>query len=140
VTTRSAALVQGGYYVLSGLWPLLSMTTFEAVTGPKSDDWLVHTVGTIIIAIGLTLVTASVKGQVGAPVVLLAISGAAGLAAIEFWYVLRGVIWPIYMLDAVGELGLIVLWAIALYRERTGRAHASTIPGRADPSLIQQIR
>jgi hypothetical protein len=36
---------QAGYYCLTGVWPLLHMASFEAVTGPKVDDWLVKMVG-----------------------------------------------------------------------------------------------
>jgi hypothetical protein len=129
VTTRLAALLQGGYFVLTGVWPLINMASFEAVTGPKTDDWLVHTVGVLVIVIGLALVAGSLKSELPAPVVVLAIGSSAGLAAVEFFYVLRGVIWPIYMLDAVGELGLIGLWAAALFRGHTARAGASITPG-----------
>ena len=90
-----------------------------------------------MIAIGATLLLAAAQSQVTAAVFVLATGSAAGLAAIEFFYVLRGVIWPIYMLDAIGEVGLIVLWAIALFR---AGAHAWTTPGVARPSHIQPIR
>ena len=33
---------QGALYVVTGVWPLLHMASFEAVTGPKTDDWLVR--------------------------------------------------------------------------------------------------
>jgi hypothetical protein len=42
------ALVQGGYYVLTGLWSLVSPRTFQAVTGKKEDYWLVKTVGVLV--------------------------------------------------------------------------------------------
>ena len=42
---RTALTVQGLFYVVTGLWPLVSLSTFEFVTGPKTDDWLVHMVG-----------------------------------------------------------------------------------------------
>jgi len=40
------------YFLLTGIWPLLSMRTFEAVTGPKVDRWLVKTVGVLVAVIG----------------------------------------------------------------------------------------
>src|SRR5438270_11614006 len=42
-------LVQGVYYLLTGVWPLVSIDTFQMVTGPKTDLWLVQTVGALII-------------------------------------------------------------------------------------------
>src|SRR5437879_6174180 len=34
-------LAQGLYFLLTGLWQLLSISSFQAVTGPKHDLWLV---------------------------------------------------------------------------------------------------
>jgi hypothetical protein len=31
------ALVQGTYFFVTGIWPILSMNTFLKVTGPKTD-------------------------------------------------------------------------------------------------------
>lgn len=43
------SLLQGLYYSISGIWPLLSIDTFMAVTGPKTDIWLVKTVGVLLM-------------------------------------------------------------------------------------------
>ena len=115
---KLVAILQGGYYIAAGLWPLLSMASFEAVSGPKTDDWLVKTVAVLVTLIGLVLLAAGLKNQMVAPVRLLALGSAAGLAVIDFFYAMRGVIWPIYMLDGVGEVILIVLWGIAISRDR----------------------
>jgi hypothetical protein len=37
--TARLTTAQGAYYVLSGLWPLLSRRSFETLPGPKTD-WL----------------------------------------------------------------------------------------------------
>ena len=42
---QTLATGQGAYYVASGLWPIFHRRSFEAVTGPKKDWWLVVTVG-----------------------------------------------------------------------------------------------
>lgn len=140
MTRRVLALLQGAYYVLTGVWPLVSMETFEKVTGPKTDDWLVHTVGVLVIVVGLVLLFAAVEGLITGPLLLLGAASAAGLAALEFFYVLRGVIWPIYMLDAVGEVVLIALWATALFRDRRGTAPGSTTPATPAWNRIHPIR
>jgi hypothetical protein len=38
-------LAQGIFYLLTGIWPLVSTNTFQKVTGPKQDLWLVRTAG-----------------------------------------------------------------------------------------------
>lgn len=47
---RTLAFLQGTYYLLTGVWPFASMGTFLAVTGPKTDLWLVRTVGALVAA------------------------------------------------------------------------------------------
>jgi hypothetical protein len=116
--TRLVAMAQGLYYIATGLWPILSMSTFEWVSGPKTDDWLVRTVGLLLTLIGFVLLAAAMRNELGAPIRILAVGSAGGLAFIDFFYAMRGVIWPIYMLDGIGETGLIVLWAIASLRDR----------------------
>ena len=140
MTGRLAALLQGSYYLLTGIWPLVSLASFESVTGPKADDWLVHTVGVLVVVIGAVLLMAALQRAVPAPVVLLAVGSAGTLGAIEFFYVLRGVIWPIYMLDAVGELGLIVLWGIAVFRDRRDTVRGSTTRDVRTPGLMHPTR
>ena len=122
--TRLVAAVQGVYYIATGIWPLMSMYSFESVSGPKTDDWLVRTVGVLVLVVGLVLLSAAIKRDLGAPVRILAIGSAGGLAFIDFFYAMRGVIWPVYMLDGLGEVALIVLWAIALMRDRRTVVHA----------------
>lgn len=46
------ALVQGIYFFVTGVWPLISTNTFQMVTDPKTDLWLVKTVGIILATIG----------------------------------------------------------------------------------------
>lgn len=115
---KLVAAAQGIYYITAGLWPLLSMQTFESATGPKTDDWLVVMISVLVIVIGLALLGAAIKLQIGMPVLLLGIGTAGGLSTIEFFYAMRGMIWPVYLLDAIGELILIVFWGVALYRDR----------------------
>src|SRR4051812_6931646 len=106
-TDRGAALVtamlwtQGVYYLLTGLWPLVSIETFQLVTGPKtdhlptgreSDPWLVTTAGALIAAAGATLTAAAWRRRNPPEAVLLAVLCAVGLAAIDVIYVARGVI------------------------------------------------
>ncbi len=39
------ATAQGLYLLLTGMWPLVHYRSFEWVSGPKVDDWLVKCVG-----------------------------------------------------------------------------------------------
>lgn len=90
------------------------MKTFLTITGPKTDLWLVKTVGLILAVIGAALIYAQMTASVSPPVVFLAIAAAASLALVEFIYVYKRVISPIYLGDAAAELVLIAWWAITL--------------------------
>jgi hypothetical protein len=105
--------VQGAYFLLIGLWPLFGIISFQAVTGPRTDLWLAYTVGCLVAVIGATLVVATVRGQITAEVIVLAVGSAAALAGIDVVFVLRGVISWVYLLDALAEGGFIAWWALS---------------------------
>src|SRR5437870_12000828 len=62
---QNLAWIQGAYFIVTGVWPLLSMDTFERVTGPKTDRWLVRTVAVLVIAIGVSIAFGARNGPVG---------------------------------------------------------------------------
>jgi len=106
---RRLLMLQAGYYGITGVWPLIHLRSFEAVTGPKTDDWLVHMVGLLAAAIGLVLGVSVRRGSVQTPeITLLAISSALAFAAIDLWYGLIGRISPVYLGDAVLQVCLIL--------------------------------
>jgi len=118
--------LQGLYYLATGVWPLVSIDTFQRVTGRKTDHlvtgreadhWLVMTVGALVTAIALTLLVAAVRRRHPAEVALLAVASAVALTAIDVVYVARSVILPIYLVDAAAEVVLLLMWAIAVVRE-----------------------
>jgi hypothetical protein len=119
---RSLAWLQGIFYVVTGVWPLISIGTFQMVTGPKVDLWLVKTAGVLIAVIGATLLLGAWRRRVGPELVFLAAGSAAGLAGIDLVYALSDRIWDVYLLDAVAEVALVLLWATAWWT--TGRRRA----------------
>lgn len=107
------ALGQGAFYAVTGTWPLLSMRTFLAVTGPKTDLWLVKTVGALLVVIGLTLGLDGLGKRVSPGTLLLGTGSALGLGAIDVVYVHRRQISRVYLLDALAELALLAAWWVA---------------------------
>jgi len=107
----TTCLAQAGYYVATGLWPIVSPRTFQAVTGRKTDVWLVQTVGALIGVVGATLAVAARDRRQGTSTVrTLALGSALSLAAVDVYFVARRRIPPIYLLDGVIELGLVAGW------------------------------
>lgn len=101
-------LFQGIYYLLTGLWPLLHLRSFLAVTGDKTDIWLVKMVGLLAATIGIYLIY-SIRQH---PARLLAILSAISFGSIDVYYVYHNIISPVYLGDAIIEGILIVLLAI----------------------------
>jgi hypothetical protein len=113
-TVSRLALFQGVYFVLTGLWGLLHDRSFQFVTGPKTDVWLLKTVSVLVIAIGGALTWAGFARRATPEIAFLGASSGAGLMAVEAFYVARRRISPIYLLDAVVEAGLVAGWLSSL--------------------------
>jgi hypothetical protein len=118
---------QGSYYGVTGIWPILSIRTFQAITGPKTDHlptgreadhWLVMTVGALVASIAVSLLTGAWRRSRSPELVVLAGSSAAALTSIDVIYVARGVIRSIYLLDAAIEVLLILLWLFVVWNWR----------------------
>jgi hypothetical protein len=102
--------VQGGYYFLTGVWPIIHIDSFIWVTGPKDDIWLVKSFGLIIAIVGLTFIIGSRSNQFNWPVISLAMLSAVGFIAIDTYYVFTDIIPIIYLGDAVAQFILLILW------------------------------
>lgn len=111
------ALFQGGFYLITGLWPLLDITSFMAVTGPKTDTWLVRTVGLLIASTGAVLIHAARKKEINPSLMWLAIFNAGSLAVVDVVFSLSDVISRIYLLDAFAEIIIVIGW-LSLFRQR----------------------
>jgi hypothetical protein len=114
------AIAQGVYYASTGLWPLVHMRSFEAVTGHKTDTWLVRTVASLLVGIGGALVSAGVRGAVTPESAALAMSSAASLGAVDAVYGASGRISKVYLLDAAVEALLLMAWIDSLMSSSRG--------------------
>jgi hypothetical protein len=111
---RWVAIVQGVYFFLTGIWPIVHIRSFMWVTGPKHDLWLVRTVGVLVLVIGGVLALAGIRNTLAAELITLAIGSAVALTAIDTIYSLRGTISKIYLADAVAEIALVIVWSVLL--------------------------
>jgi len=113
---RTLLVIQGMYYFVTGTWPLVSIQSFEAVTGPKKDDWLVQTVGVLALVIGLCLLYGCRRFAPVGESLMLAALAAVGFITVDLVFVLHGVISPVYLADAavqsllLGAIGLAYLY------------------------------
>jgi hypothetical protein len=122
-TLDRVLIAQGAYYVATGLWSLVSIRTFQWVTGPKTDTWLVKTVGVLVMAIGAALVHAGLTHRRDAGTAILSAGTAAGLTGVEAVYVARRRISPVYLADAVLQCTVLGAW-LAVHRKPRHPQHA----------------
>jgi hypothetical protein len=73
------------------------------------DDRLVRMVGLLAAVIEATLLAAARRETQTREIYVLAIGSAFAFAAIDTWYALQGRIAPVYLADAVVELGMVAL-------------------------------
>jgi hypothetical protein len=108
------AIIQAVYFLITGVWPIVHLRSFMAVTGPKVDYWLVKTVGVLVAVIALVMGMAAVRGEgrISVEIFTLAVAGAAALGAVDVIYVVKRVIPKIYLVDAVAEAILIAAWLV----------------------------
>jgi hypothetical protein len=118
---RALATVHGLYYLLTGLWPVVGIDSFQAVTGDKIDLWLVKTVGLLIAVIGAAIFRARNRPALFPEMLILAAGSALALGTIDVLYALRGVISPVYLLDAPMEAALVLGWSVVWARQRPVR-------------------
>lgn len=104
------AWFQGTYYAVAGIWPILHIDSFMMVTGPKTDIWLVHTVGLLLVAVGVVLCLAAYRQRLTLEMIVLAAGAALALTAIDLVYTWKGMISTVYLLDAAVETLLIAGW------------------------------
>ena len=107
---QTVAMAQAVYYTPSGVWPIVHIRSFEWLTGPKTDRWLVKTVGALITVSGAAIGMAAARDRITPEIELLAVGTAFSLAAVDVVYVAKGRIRPVYLLDAVVNLTTIAAY------------------------------
>jgi hypothetical protein len=109
------------YFLVTGLWPLLHMRSFLAVTGRKHDLWLVNTVGALVAVTGAVLLTAASGDRLTPDIRRLAGGSALALGAVDVIYSWRRRIPPVYLVDGVAEAALLAFWLSGA--SRSPRSH-----------------
>src|SRR5690242_4677941 len=89
-TPQVTPIIQGAFFVATGLWPILHLRSFEAVTGPKTDRWLVKTFGALTATVGASLIAGGLEGSRSKALTLLGAGTALTLAACEGTFVQKG--------------------------------------------------
>ena len=115
---RWVAKVQGLFYFVTGVWPIIHLRSFFAVTGPKTEYWLVQTFGAVLAVIGIALFLAARRGAVSVEVCTVGAGTAAILGVCDVVFVGQRAIGPVYLLDAAAEAMLVAAWVAGIWVSR----------------------
>jgi hypothetical protein len=128
--SRALAVGQGAFYLVTGIWPLVHVASFVAVTGPKQDLWLAQTVGALLAVSGIAFVGAAARRRLTPEVRFLAGGQAVVLGIVDVVFVLRATISAIYLADAAVEFALAIAWLAAIPPARAQKQAVHTSVGR----------
>jgi hypothetical protein len=129
---RRVALAQGVFNVASGVWPLASPRSFEAVYGRKTDRWLQSTVAGLLTTVGVAQLMSRDASRL--PVArALGVGTAVTLLAVDAVELPRGRISRAYLSDAACEVAWLAAWAWA--SRSAARSTGHPVPrASSDPS------
>jgi len=102
--------IQGIYFLGTGLWPVIHIKSFILVTCPKTDLWLVKTLGMVFFCEGVCFILGGIIARAGLPVKILAFINAFVLMCVDCYNVMTGTICPIYLADAGIEAVFLLCW------------------------------
>lgn len=104
------ALAHIAYWTFGAVWPLIDIKSFEKVTGHKREDWLVRSVALLMLSVVVSLETMREHRRDDVAMRVLGAASAAALGGVALVGPLVGRISPVYLTDALVDLGLAIGW------------------------------
>ncbi len=106
---------QGMFYLITALWPLIHISSFEAVVGFKPDKFQLFTTDLLILIIAIPLL-ASIKQHKTRAIVLLGLGSSLAFMVVELWF--RKSIRPVFFLDFIIEAVIFLALLYAVYKNK----------------------
>ena len=122
-----AAVAQGFFCVVVGVWPVAGLASLERITGQRGDRGSLTLAGLLLATIGLSMIITAIRRDVAFEVYVMGIATAVSLGATDVIFVIERSIPAVYLLDAVAETLFVTLWVFAIRDKR--RASRLAIPG-----------
>ncbi|MBA3463172.1 MAG: hypothetical protein H0T46_24665 [Deltaproteobacteria bacterium] len=114
---NTAPFTQGVFYVVTGLWPIIHLRSFEAVTGRKKEGWLAKSMGGLIAAVGAALIAGSLEKRESAALRVLGMGSAIALGVADLVFAKQQKTHnrhqKAYYADAAAEGAALAGWIIA---------------------------
>jgi hypothetical protein len=117
---------QGGYYVITGLWPLLHFSSFTSVVAFRVNPFQAHVFAAVIIVVGGSLLEAARREPPGRFPTMLGIGVASAIALVSLVWLPRLAVASLLWADLAVEVAFAIALAVLYPRtppekERTTR-------------------
>lgn len=106
--------LQGLYFIITGIWPLVHIESFLYITGYKTDIWLVKTVGILILPYSVLCFYTIGNTKRNTAIATVNIICCLGLAWVDLYYYLKGIISWVYLIDFALEMIFSAYWIFYL--------------------------
>ena len=115
---NTAPFTQGVFYVVTGLWPIIHLRSFEAITGRKrKEGWIAKSMGGLIAAVGVALIAGSLEKRQSAALRVLGMGSAIALGVADLVFAKQHKTHnrnqTAYYADAAAEGAALAGWIIA---------------------------
>ena len=110
---NTAPFTQGVFYVITGLWPIVHLKSFEKVTGNKREAWLSKSMGALVTAVGAALIVGSLEKVPSRTLKVLGMGSAIALGLADLVFAKKSRAPRVYLGDAVAEGAALATWIIA---------------------------
>jgi len=106
--------LQGLYFIITGIWPLVHIESFQYITGYKTDIWLVKTVGILILPYSVLCFYTIGNTKRNTAIAIVNFMCCLGLAGVDLYYYLKGIISWVYLIDFALEMIFSIYWIFYL--------------------------
>lgn len=98
-------IFQGIYYLATAIWPIISLSSFMALAGPKPDRFIFWAIDFLIIAVGASILFGVIRGDL-VTTSFLGAASAFAFIAVEFMF--AGKISRYFWIDTAVEILIFV--------------------------------
>ena len=110
---NTAPFTQGVFYVVTGLWPIVHLKSFETVTGGKREGWLAKSMGALVTVVGAALIVGSLEPRPSRTLRVLGMGSAVALGLADLVFAKQSKQPKVYLADAAAEGAALATWIIA---------------------------
>ncbi len=118
VWRRRIVRVQGAYYALTGLFPLVYFDGWVRVVGFPAEPFQAHLLAAVVLVVGGSLLEAARRGLPGRQATLLAAAVAGALALVELIWLPRLAPRSGLWIDLILQVAFAISLALSFPRER----------------------